>query len=100
MTDEAPKTAYEVAMERLRRKDAEAGVVQAPLSDAQKSEIAELRRVAEARLAELEILHRAKTAGVFDPGVLEPIEQDYRREVLRATEDRERKIARVREHSS
>jgi hypothetical protein len=98
--EEAPKSAYELAMERLRRKDAEAGIVQAPLSDTQKGEIAELRNMAEARLAELEILHKARTAGVLDPGVLEPVEQEYRREVQRIAEDRDRKIARIRERPS
>ena len=52
----APKTAYELAMERLRQKDAEAGIVQESLTDEQKGEIAEVRRVAEARTAELKIL--------------------------------------------
>ncbi len=39
--DDAPKTAYELAMERLRRKDREEGVVERPLTDAQKAAITE-----------------------------------------------------------
>src|SRR6266581_2497682 len=56
--DDAPKTAYELAMERLRRKDREEGVVERPLTDAQKAAITEARKVYEAKVAEREILHR------------------------------------------
>ena len=35
MTD-APKSAFELAMERLKRKDAEAGVTEVPLTDEQR----------------------------------------------------------------
>jgi hypothetical protein len=84
MTENGPKSAYELAMERLRQKDAESGVVTGPVTDAQKAEIAEVRQVAEARLAELKILHQSALAG-------------YRRDVQRVTDDRERKIAKIRE---
>jgi hypothetical protein len=97
MSDDAPKSAYELAMERLRRKDAEQGVVPAVLTDEQRAEIAELRRVADARLAELEILHKSKTAGLFDPAALLPLEQEYRREVQRVVEQRDARILKVRE---
>ena len=59
MTDEAPKSAYELAMERLRKKDKEEGVSERPLTDEQREAIAEARRVAEARLAEREILYQS-----------------------------------------
>jgi hypothetical protein len=58
MSNDAPKTAYELAMERLRRKDGEASVEERPLTDAQKAAIAEVRKVHEAKLAEREILHQ------------------------------------------
>ena len=58
MPDEGPKSAYELAMERLRKKDAEAGVVEQPLTDKQKAAIAEARQFYEAKVAEREILHR------------------------------------------
>ena len=97
MTDESPRSAYELAMERLRRKDAEAGIVQESLTDEQKAEIAEIRRVAEARVAELRILHSSAVAGVFDPTEREGLDATNRRDVQRAIEDRDRKIAGVRE---
>jgi hypothetical protein len=97
MSDDGPKSAYELAMERLRRKDAETGVVSGHISDAQKNAIAEVRRVAEARLAELKILHQSALAATFDPAARETLESEYRRDVQRVTDDRERKIAAIRE---
>ena len=49
--DDAPKTSLELAMARLRKKDAESGDSIQELSAAQKAEIAEVRRVYEAKLA-------------------------------------------------
>jgi hypothetical protein len=96
MTDEAPKSAYELAMERLRRKDAEAGVEERALSDEQKVEIAEIKRVYSAKVAEAEILHKSKLAGVFDPEERSALEQGHRRDLERLREDQERKLQRVR----
>jgi hypothetical protein len=97
MSDNAPKTAYELAMERLRRKDAEAGVVPEVVTDAQRQEIAEVRRVAEARVAELKILHQSAVAGVIDPAERETLEAAHRADLQRVADDRERKIAQIRE---
>jgi hypothetical protein len=100
MSDDAPKSAYELAMERLRRKDEQAGIVTGPITDQQKADIAEARQFAEARLAELKILHQSKVAAIVDPSVLGPIEEDYRREMQRVIDARERKIAAIRERRS
>jgi hypothetical protein len=96
MSDEEPKSAYELAMERLRKQDAEQGVTEQPLSDAQKEAIAEAQRTCKAKLAELEIMHRSKLAGVSEADALETLERNYRREVDRAREERDRAIARIR----
>lgn len=96
MPDEAPKSAYELAMERLRQKDREDGVEERPVTDAQREEIAEARRVAEARLAEREILHRSALAKVVDPEAFAPMEQEYRRDRDRIASDRDQKIERIR----
>jgi hypothetical protein len=97
MSDDAPKSAYELAMARLRRKDAEAGVVTGPISDEQKAEIADVRSRAEARIAELKILHQSKAAAIFDPDARALADAELRRDVQRVEEDRESKIARIRE---
>jgi hypothetical protein len=57
MGDDAPKSAFELAMERLARRDREQGVEQRAVTDGQRSELAEVRKVYEARLAEREILY-------------------------------------------
>ena len=44
MSDDAPKSAFDLAMQRLRQKDKEADVEARPLTDAQKAAIAEIRR--------------------------------------------------------
>lgn len=97
MSDDSPKSAYELAMARLREKDAAAGVVSGPISDAQKAEIAEVRSRADARIAELKILHKSKVAGLFDPDARALADDELRRELQRIAEEREHKIARIRE---
>jgi hypothetical protein len=96
MSDEAPKTAYELAMERLRKKDAEAGIESKPLTDAQKAEIAEARNFCDAKLAEAEVLHRSKMAATTDPAERDALAEMYRRDRDRAISDRDHKIERIR----
>jgi hypothetical protein len=96
VSDDAPKSAYELAMARLRKKDKEEGVVERPVTEEQKAAIAEARRVCEARLAEREIMHRSHLVRVGDPEALEKIEQEYRRDRERITYDRDRKIEEIR----
>jgi len=95
--DEAPKSAFELAMERLRRKDRDAGVEERALGDEQRAAIADVRRVYEAKLAEREILHQSalRKAGL-DPEALETLEQQYRRDRERIQSERERKIEEIR----
>ncbi len=96
MSDEEPKTAYELILERLKKKDREAGVEERPLTDEQRQEILELRKVYEARLAEREILFQSARTKAADPDVLEQLEQEYRRDRERLTSERDRKIEGVR----
>jgi hypothetical protein len=96
VADEAPKSAYELAMERLRRKDKEEGVDDRPLDPKQREAIAEARKVAEAKLAEREILHQADRRKAADPEALEHLEEDYRRDRERIASERERKIDEIR----
>jgi hypothetical protein len=96
MSDDGPKSALELAMERLRKKDKDAGVSDQPVSDAQRAAIAEARSVAEAKLAEREILYKSKTAVLREPDAREVLEQEYRRDRERITNDRDRKIEEIR----
>ena len=96
MSDEAPKSAVELALARLRQKDADAGVVETPLTDEQRAAIAEARSVHDARLAEIRILHRSAATGT-DLAERERLEDEHRRDVQRLADERDRKITRIRE---
>mgnify|MGYP006952623504 CR=1 FL=1 len=90
------KSSYELAMERLRQKDAEAGRVEKPLTDAQRAAIADARSLYAARAAEAEILHRSAVAGTFDPQALAELADNHRRDLARIRDDEERAIAKIR----
>jgi hypothetical protein len=94
--DGAPKTAYELAMERLRKKDEAAGVVQTPLTDEQKAAITEIRSLYGARLAQADLEHQERLRATFDPAVHEALEVEYRRERERLTADMDAKIEKAR----
>ena len=89
------KSAYELALERL-----EADGIEPPrkggLAEEVKQQIAEERRKAKAKLAELEILHRDKMAGLSEPIQCHQEEEDHRLERLRVEERRDRKIESLR----
>ena len=94
--DEAPKTAYELILERLKKKDREEGVEERPVTDEQKARIAELRSVYEARLAEREILYESSRRKAADLEELDKLEDEYRRDRERIASERDRKIDVVR----
>lgn len=94
--DEAPKSAFELAMERLRKKDQEAGVDERHVSDEQRGAIAEVRKVYEAKMAEREILHQSALAKNYDPEAREKLEEEYHRDRERLAGERDRKIEEIR----
>jgi hypothetical protein len=96
---DAPKSAIELAMERLRKKDEEAGVVEQKLTDAQKAAIAEARSVYEARVAERQILHRQTRLTAVDPQEIARLEDEYRRDLERFATDRDAKIRKIRQET-
>lgn len=88
------KSAYELALERLEKQGIERPREEA-LSAETLEKIAEVRRQAEARLAELEILYRdGQRKGT--PGRHLEDEDNYVRERRRIEEDRDRKIEKLR----
>jgi hypothetical protein len=96
---DAPKSALELAMERLKKKDAEAGIVEQKLTDAQKAAIAEARSIYESRVAELQILHRQKQLTAVDQQAIAKIEEEYRRDMDRFATDRDAKIRKIRQET-
>jgi hypothetical protein len=89
------KSAYELALERLEKQGIERPREEG-LSEPVREQVAEARRQAEAKLAELEILHRDRLRKAHDPAKRQEEEEDYVRERRRIEEDRDRKIAKLR----
>ena len=92
--DDAPKSAYEIAMERLKQKDRDEGVEERPITDEQRAAISEARSQYEAKVAEREILHRDALRKTHDPAERETLDQHYRRDRERYASDRDEKIRR------
>jgi hypothetical protein len=101
MPDDAPlKSAYDLAMERLRAKDREKGVPERkPLTDEQKKRIADLRQEAKAKIAEIEIMHGKKLQSEQDPEKIKELEEHLEIDRRRVESSLESAIAKVREKS-
>jgi len=100
MGDDAPKTAYELAMERLRKKDQDEGVTVVPLTEAQRAQIAEIRNFYEAKIAELKVLHESTMRRSVDVAERETLDQQHRRELEHLTFARDSKIEKIRKSES
>ncbi len=97
--DDAPKSSFELAMARLRKKDAESGESIRELSAAQKEEIAEIRRVYDAKLAEVDIMKKPKLPDGLPAELREQVDllnEQYLRERDILTAERDAKIEAVR----
>ena len=91
----APKSSFELAMERLRASDP-AGAAKKPLTAALKEEIAEARRVAAARLAEREILFKDALKKILEPAEREKAEGEYQIDRQRINDDCDRALEAIR----
>jgi hypothetical protein len=95
---DAPKSAYEIAMEKLRAQDRERG--EAPgkkLTPKQKARITEIRQFYEAKLAEREILYRSELArSLEDPEKVRQVEEGYRIDRRRLESERDGKIEKIK----
>ena len=92
------KSSFELAMERLRKKDADEGVSTQPLTDQQKAAIAEVRSVYDAKIAEQDILQQSAMKNLMgaDPAEVEEIGRRFRRERERLASERDGKIEALR----
>ena len=89
--------AYELAMERLRKKDKDEGVeAQAAHATTQRAAIAEARACARRSWPSARSCFRSKMAALADPDARETLEQEYRRDRERIAGDRDRKIEEIR----
>jgi hypothetical protein len=94
--DGAPKSAIELAMERLRKKDEAAGITTRALTDAEKAAIAEVRSLYDSKIAEQQILQESALKRVFDPAEREEIDRQFRREKEHLVFERDAKIEKIR----
>ncbi len=92
------KSAYELALERLESQGIERPREDS-FSDTERQEIGEIKSRAEAKLAELEILHKQRLAKIGDPLARQEEERDYLRERSRIEERREQQMRRLRERA-
>jgi hypothetical protein len=92
----ALKSSFELAMERLRKQDRDAGVESRPLSDEQKAAIAEVRGFYEAKLAEQDVMHQSQLRRLRDPAERDALEAAYRRDRERLSSERDAKIEKLR----
>jgi hypothetical protein len=90
------KTAFELAMERLKAEDREAGTKETPLSPKQKKAIGEARRIASSRLAECEILFKDAMKKTADPDVRAAAEREYQIDRQRINDDCEKAVEEIR----
>jgi hypothetical protein len=101
MTDDgSPKSAYEIAMARLKQKDVDEGTEPTALTDRQRADLAEARNFYEAKLAEIEVLFHSALMRTTDPEARTAREDEYRRDREHLTSERDAKIARIRKAGS
>jgi hypothetical protein len=89
------KSSYQLSLERLEKLGIERPREET-FTEELRIKITEERRKADARLAELEILHKDRLKSMYDPAKREEEEQEYVRERRRIEEDRDRKIGELR----
>jgi hypothetical protein len=93
---DAPKSALELAMEKLKKQDVDAGVEEQVLTSAQRAAIVEAKSLYEARVAERRIMHQSAVLSVFDPAELAERDTELRRDLDRFTSERDAKIRKIR----
>lgn len=90
------KSAFDLAMERLEKKDGKAAV----LSDEQKKALHEVDRRTSAKVAEIEILMQKKLSAPEDAEEAAKIEEQMRAQIVRARADGEREKDGIRRAGS
>ena len=85
-------------MERLRKKDAEAGVSTQPITDEQRAAIAEVRSLSDSKIAEQDILQQSAMNRLLgaDPAELNVVASQFRHERERLASERDAKVEKLR----
>ena len=91
--DDEPKSAVELAMEKLR---ARGDFTETSLTDAQKAEIADIRSLYQSKIAELEIHEAAKMRQAATLEELEALKEALAKEKQRLNQEMEDKVKEIR----
>lgn len=89
------KSAYELALEQMEKQGIDRPREDS-LSDEDRQQMAEVRRRAEAKVAEHEIMHRQRLAKATTPEAHQQELDDFRRERQRIEDDRDRQLETLR----
>lgn len=99
MSDDAPKSAIELAMARFKKQDATEGAADPALTAAQKAAIADVRQIYAARRAHAEIMHKASLASAADVEGLARLHEEFRRDTDRMARELEERVSAIRRRS-
>lgn len=83
-------------MERLRKKDADAGIEYHAVSDEQKAALAEVRSMYDAQLAQVQVMHEAAMRRSVDPAERAELEVNHQRDRDRIISARDAKLEQLR----
>ena len=83
-------------MERLRKQDADAGITETPITDDQRTAIAEAKSIYESRVAERRIMHQSAIMQTFDPAERQALDDALRQDLERFESERETKVRKIR----
>ena len=100
MTDTPPKTAVELAMERLHQQDVESGIEEVQLTARQTEALSAAHRHYKAQVAECKILHQAAVQTTLEPDARSELDANYRRDISLFATDRDRNIEKIRQEKS
>jgi hypothetical protein len=96
VSEDEPKSAIEIAMEKLR---ARGDFDEQPLSDEQKAEIADIRSLYKSKIAEFEIKQQDKISKAASYEEIQSLQEELAQEKTRLNDKMETEVKKVRKRS-
>jgi hypothetical protein len=93
VSEDEPKSAIEIAMEKLR---ARGDFDEQPLSDEQKAEIADIRSLYKSKIAELEIKQQDKISKAASYEEMQSLQEELAQEKSRLSDKMETEVKKVK----
>ena len=97
MSEDEPKSAIEIAMEKLR---ARGDYDEQPLSNEQKAEIADIRSLYKSKIAEFEIKQQDKISKATSYEEIQAFQEELAKEKARLNDKVESEVKKVRKRKS